>query len=263
LKRPERRSRGSEAGSIGRRSTPAPAFGASRFAAARGATPSGSTASAGRVSAFIETDPTNPPVRSGFFAPDHDRPVSSFAIGYLRTPEAPGSYPMDDPNYLTPPGYERLVRELEWLDHVERPRVTAEVSYAASLGDRSENAEYIYGKKRLREIDARRRFLVKRLEKARVVDPAVITGDVVRFGAIVVLADQTGAERTWRIYGEDEVNVDAGVLSWRSPIAKAILGKREGDSVRYEAPAGVREVEIVEVRYEPAPPLPADLDFSR
>ncbi len=170
---------------------------------------------------------------------------------------------MDDPNYLTPPGYERLRRELEWLDHEERPRVTAEVSYAASLGDRSENAEYIYGKKRLREIDARRRFLVKRLEKARVIDPVTVKADQVRFGATVVLADATGAERTWRIYGEDEVNVELGILSWKSPLAKAILGKHEGDSVRYEAPAGVREVEILEVRYEPCAPLPEVLDFSR
>jgi transcription elongation factor GreB len=170
---------------------------------------------------------------------------------------------MEQPNYLTPPGYERLRRELDWLDRVERPRVTAEVSYAASLGDRSENAEYIYGKKRLREIDARRRFLVKRLEKARVVDPAVIKGEVVRFGATVVLADATGTERTWRIYGEDEVNVELGILSWQSPIAKAILGKSQGDAVRYQAPAGVREVEIVEVRYEACAPLPDDLDFSR
>jgi transcription elongation factor GreB len=170
---------------------------------------------------------------------------------------------MDHPNYLTPPGYERMRRELEWLDKTERPRVTAEVSYAASLGDRSENAEYIYGKKRLREIDARRRFLVKRLEKARVIDPVLVKADMVRFGATVVLADPEGVERTWRIYGEDEVNVELGILSWQSPIAKAILGKNEGDSVRYEAPAGIREVEIVSVRYDPCDPLPDDLDFSR
>ncbi len=168
----------------------------------------------------------------------------------------------DEPNYITPPGYERLRRELLWLDQEERPRVTAEVSYAASLGDRSENAEYIYGKKRLREIDSRRRFLVKRLEKARVVDPAAIVGPVVRFGATVVLEDEKGS-RTWRIYGEDEVDVEKGILSWRSPIARAILGKQEGDVARFEAPGGTREVEIVEVRYEPVPELPADLDFSR
>ena len=168
----------------------------------------------------------------------------------------------DDPNYLTPPGYERLRRELLWLDQVERPRVTAEVSYAASLGDRSENAEYIYGKKRLREIDSRRRFLVKRLEKARVVDPAAMSGPTVRFGATVVIEDERG-ERTWKIYGEDEVDVEKGILSWKSPLAKAILGRKEGDVARFEAPGGTREVEIVEVRYEPVPPLPDELDFSR
>ena len=170
---------------------------------------------------------------------------------------------MDDPNYITGFGYERMRRELDWLDRVERPRVTAEVSYAASLGDRSENAEYIYGKKRLREIDSRRRFLVKRLEKARLVDPATLSGTVVRFGATVVLADEKGEERTWRIYGEDEVDVAAGILSWKSPIARAIFGKNEGDSARFAAPGGEREVEILEVRYEPAPVFPAQWDFSR
>jgi transcription elongation factor GreB len=170
---------------------------------------------------------------------------------------------VDDPNYITGFGYERLRRELEWLDKVERPRVTAEVSYAASLGDRSENAEYIYGKKRLREIDSRRRFLVKRLEKARVVDPGKLEGPVVRFGATVVLSDEKGEEKTWRIYGEDEVDVAAGILSWKSPIARAILGKNEGDTARFEAPGGMREVEIVEVSYAPAPVFPEQWDFSR
>jgi transcription elongation factor GreB len=157
---------------------------------------------------------------------------------------------------MTPRGFERLRRELEWLDHVERPRIVAEVSHAASLGDRSENAEYIYGKKRLREIDSRRTFLVKRLEPARVVDPATIDATVVRFGATVTVADGSGAEKTWRIYGEDEVDVGAGILSWRSPIARALHGKGEGDVARFEAPGGMREVEIVSVRYEPCPAEP-------
>ncbi|MEZ4236582.1 MAG: transcription elongation factor GreB [Myxococcota bacterium] len=170
---------------------------------------------------------------------------------------------MSDPNYVTPYGYERLRRELDWLERTERPKVVAEVSYAASLGDRSENAEYIYGKKRLREIDRRRGFILKRMEKMRLVDPATLSGTVVRFGATVVLADEDGEEKTWRIYGEDEVDVGKGILSWRSPIARAILGKSEGDSARFEAPGGQREVEIVAVRYEPAPAVPDDLDFSR
>jgi transcription elongation factor GreB len=170
---------------------------------------------------------------------------------------------MSDPNYITPSGYERMRRELDWLERTERPRIVAEVAYAASLGDRSENAEYIYGKKRLREIDRRRSFLLKRMEKMRLVDPATLSGEVVRFGATVVLADEEGEEKTWRIYGEDEVDVASGILSWKSPIARAILGKREGDSARFEAPGGPREVEILEVRYEPAPAVPEDLDFSR
>src|SRR5687768_16347224 len=148
---------------------------------------------------------------------------------------------MSEPNYIAPRGRERIRRELEWLDGGERPRVVAEVSYAASLGDRSENAEYIYGKKRLREIDSRRTFLVKRLEVARVVDPASVAATVVRFGATVTVTDEKGDERTWRIYGEDEVDVEAGVLSSKSPLAKAILGKGEGDSAKTDAPGGVRE----------------------
>ncbi len=154
---------------------------------------------------------------------------------------------------MTPRGFERLRRELEWLDHEERPRIVAEVSYAASLGDRSENAEYIYGKKRLREIDARRTFLVKRLERARVVDPASIDATVVRFGCTVTVADENGAEKTWRIYGEDEVDVEAGILSWKSPLARALHGKGEGEVARFEAPGGLREVEIMAVRYEACP----------
>ncbi len=167
------------------------------------------------------------------------------------------------PNYMTPQGYERIRRELQWLETEERPKVVKEVAYAASLGDRSENAEYIYGKKRLRQIDSRRGYLLKRLQKTQLVDPATQKGPVVRFGATVVLADEEGVEKTWRIYGEDEVDVDKGVISWRSPIAQAILGKEEGDGARFRAPGGMREVEIVEVRYEPCEPLPDDLDFSR
>jgi len=164
---------------------------------------------------------------------------------------------------MTPQGYERIRRELTWLETEERPKVVKEVAYAASLGDRSENAEYIYGKKRLRQIDSRRGYLLKRLQKTQLVDPATQSGPVVRFGATVVLADEEGEEKTWRIYGEDEVDVDNGVISWRSPIAQAILGKEEGDGARFRAPGGMREVEIVEVRYEPCEPLPDDLDFSR
>lgn len=163
---------------------------------------------------------------------------------------------MKDPNYITPVGLERIQREFAHLQKVERPRVVREVAYAASLGDRSENAEYIYGKKRLREIDGRLRHLMGRLENVRVVDPAAQKGKKVMFGATVKIADEHGDERVWRIYGEDEVDVDAGVLSWRSPMARALLGKNEGDGVRFEAPGGRREIEIVEVRYDAQAPLP-------
>ena len=169
---------------------------------------------------------------------------------------------MSHPNYITPNGLDRIRRELLWLEKEERPRVVREVSYAASLGDRSENAEYIYGKKRLRKIDSRRRFLIKRLEKARPVDPAQMSGPKVRFGATVVIEDEAGREQTWRIYGEDEVDVEGGVLSWRSPLAQALMGKEEGDGVTFRAPGGVREIEIVEVRYEPQAPLPEVLRFT-
>ena len=158
---------------------------------------------------------------------------------------------MGEPNYITPAGLERIRSELEWLQTEERPRVTAEVSYAASLGDRSENAEYIYGKKRLREIDRRMRYLIGRLDNLRIVDPAVQTGTRVRFGATVVVEDEEGEQQTWRIFGVDEVDVEAGVLSWKSPIARAMLGREEGDVVQFRAPGGLREIEIVEVRYEP------------
>jgi len=165
------------------------------------------------------------------------------------------------PNYITPAGAERLRRELEWLQREERPRITQEVSWAASLGDRSENAEYIYGKKRLREIDKRMRFLMGRLGNVIVVDPASQTGTKVLFGATVVIETEDGEERTWRIWGEDEVDVEGGVLSWKSPLGRALLGKEEGDGVTYRAPGGVREVEILEVRYEPQEPL-GELKFT-
>ncbi|HHO51449.1 MAG TPA: transcription elongation factor GreB [Deltaproteobacteria bacterium] len=169
----------------------------------------------------------------------------------------------EPPNYITPYGLERMRRELLWLDHEERPKVVAEVSYAASLGDRSENAEYIYGKKRLREIDRRRRFLVKRLEKARMVDPITLSGEIVRFGATVVVEDEAGEVKTWRIYGEDEVDIAAGILSWRSPLARALMGRAPGDVAQFRAPGGLREIELLEVRYEPVPELPDDLSFGR
>jgi transcription elongation factor GreB len=162
---------------------------------------------------------------------------------------------MAEDNFVTPVGLARIQHELEWLRTVERPRVVAEVSYAASLGDRSENAEYIYGKKRLREIDSRMGWLMKCLDKVKVVDPGLVEGRRVRFGATVVVATEDGEEKTYRIYGEHEVDVDAGVISHKSPIARALMGKEPGDAVRFRTPGGERELEIVDVRFEAQPPV--------
>ena len=162
---------------------------------------------------------------------------------------------MADKNYMTPNGVERIRRELAFLQHEERPRIVAEVSYAASLGDRSENAEYIYGKKRLREIDRRMKYLLDRMRNVQMIDPASQSGPRVGFGATIVVEDEEGNARTWKIYGEDEVDVDAGVLSWKAPLSRAAFGKEEGDAVTFHAPGGMRELEILEVRYEPQEPL--------
>ncbi len=162
---------------------------------------------------------------------------------------------MSEPNYITPVGLERITRELEWLQKSERPKVVREVTVAAAHGDRSENAEYIYGKKRLREIDRRMHFLITRVGHIQVVDPAQMQGEIVRFGATVTLEDAEGNEKTWKIYGEDEVSVEKGILSWKAPLARALMGRQPGDTVRYEAPGGVREFEVLAVKYEPQAPL--------
>jgi transcription elongation factor GreB len=153
------------------------------------------------------------------------------------------------PVYISPAGYRKMVDEYNALLHRERPRITAEVAYAASLGDRSENSEYIYGKKRLREIDKRLHFLQKRIELLEVVDPAGLVGDVVRFGARVEVADEEGLERAWSILGEDEVDLAAGVISYLSPLGRALVGRSEGDTVAFDAPGGRREVTILAVRF--------------
>jgi transcription elongation factor GreB len=156
-------------------------------------------------------------------------------------------------NYITPQGYARLRTELMHLIDEERPQVVEVVHWAASNGDRSENGDYIYGKKRLREIDRRIRFLTKRLEIAEVVDPAVHHGsDQVFFGATVRYAEASGHERTVTIMGIDEADSAKGQVSWIAPIARALLKAHEGDVVRLATPAGVQEVEVLEVSY-PAP----------
>ena len=161
--------------------------------------------------------------------------------------------PAGSRNYITPQGYARLRSELlELIDH-ERPKVVEVVHWAASNGDRSENGDYLYGKKRLREIDRRIRFLTKRLEQAEVADPCAHHGsDQVFFGATVTYANARGEERTVTIKGIDEADSLAGDVSWISPIARALLKAREGDEVRLVTPGGVETIEVLQVRY-PAP----------
>lgn len=158
-------------------------------------------------------------------------------------------------NYITRRGFEALQAELEHLMKVERPQVVQVVSWAAGNGDRSENGDYIYGKKRLREIDRRVHYLVKRIDAAEVVDPSVQENtEQVFFGAVISFCDVTdgaiGEEQTWQIVGVDEADVTLGRISWISPLARAVLKARLGDTVRFESPSGWREIEIVEIRYE-------------
>ncbi|MBL0420904.1 transcription elongation factor GreB [Ramlibacter sp. AW1] len=166
---------------------------------------------------------------------------------------APAALPTGTRNYMTPAGYARLRAELMQLIDEERPRVVEVVHWAASNGDRSENGDYLYGKKRLREIDRRIRFLTKRLEVAEVTDPSVHHGrDQVFFGATVRYADPQGQERCVTILGIDEADSSQGQVSWISPIARALLKAREGDVVRLQTPAGPQEIEVLDVSY-PAP----------
>ncbi|HSQ71470.1 MAG TPA: transcription elongation factor GreB [Rubrivivax sp.] len=156
-------------------------------------------------------------------------------------------------NYLTPQGWRRLRGELMTLLDVERPKIVEVVSWAAKNGDRSENGDYLYGKKRLREIDRRIRFLTKRLDIAEIADPTVHHGtDQVFFGATVTYANAAGEERTVTIKGIDEADSLQGEVSWISPVARALLKAHEGDEVQLVSPGGVEKIEIVAVRY-PAP----------
>ena len=158
--------------------------------------------------------------------------------------------PAGTKNYLTPPGYARLRVELLALLDDERPKIVEVVSWAAKNGDRSENGDYLYGKKRLREIDRRIRFLTKRLDIAEVADPSVHHGnDQVFFGATVTYVNQRDEERTITIKGVDEVDNLKGEVSWVSPIARALLKSRVGDEVQLMTPGGLEQIEVVEVHY--------------
>lgn len=166
--------------------------------------------------------------------------------------EAPAESPLPAGTkyYITRNGFQKLRAELDHLVRTERPEVVSVVSWAASNGDRSENGDYIYGKKRLREIDKRIRFLIKRLESATVVDPETQQDlDQVFFGATVTVCDQDGEEATYQIVGVDETDTFAGKISWISPLAKALLKAREGDTVRFASPGGMRELDIVAIEY--------------
>ena len=164
--------------------------------------------------------------------------------------EEADSLPAGFKNYITPDGLVRLQAELKHLRSVERPKVVETVAWAAGNGDRSENGDYIYGKKRLREIDRRMRFLMKRLQIAEVVDQSQQKNrDQVFFGATVTYASEAGDEKTIRIVGVDEARLEEGEVSWVSPIARALLKAWKGDVVKVRTPNGLEEIEVVEISY--------------
>jgi transcription elongation factor GreB len=156
----------------------------------------------------------------------------------------------DEKNYITPGGYRRLQEELARLWKVERPAIVATVAWAAANGDRSENADYIYGKRKLREIDRRVRYLSKTLDRATVVDNSGKTHQRVHFGATVTIQDESGDERDVTIVGVDELDSGDARVSWRSPLARALLTARVGDTVTLRAPRGPERLEIIAVRYD-------------
>jgi transcription elongation factor GreB len=151
--------------------------------------------------------------------------------------------------YITPEGFRRIAEEHQRIWTVERPRIVAEVEAAAALGDRSENAEYIYGKRKLRELDRRLRYLSEKMDALTVVTPAPHAGGRAFFGAWVTVENEDGAERTYRLVGPDEFDVARGFISVEAPLGRALLGRREGDSVAVQRPAGRLDVTIVEVRW--------------
>ena len=170
-------------------------------------------------------------------------------------PDEASAVPAGLKNYMTPHGHRRMQEELRRLLREERPKTVEIVAWAAGNGDRSENGDYIYGKKRLREIDRRARFLTKRLESAEVVDPGRQTRrDQVFFGASVTYANRDGAEKTVTIVGIDEADLECGKVSWISPIARALLKAHEGDAVELHTPTGVEQIEVILIRYEGGEP---------
>ena len=177
------------------------------------------------------------------FVREHDAPEAE--------PPPEAAAPAPARNYITPAGYARLEAELRQLVEVERPEVVRTVAWAAANGDRSENGDYIYGKRRLREIDRRVRFLIKRLEAAEIVPATAERSDRVYFGATVTVWSAQNGERVLSIVGADEAEPARGRVSWMSPIAKALLRAREGDRVKLVTPNGAEALDILEVRYAP------------
>ncbi len=157
---------------------------------------------------------------------------------------------MDKKDYITPSGYKKLQDERNHLYKIERPEVTATVAWAASNGDRSENADYQYGKRRLRQIDKRLEFLVKKIDSLLVVDPEKIISDQVLFGATVQILNDLDQAKTFSIVGVDEVDVLKGKISWKSPLGAALLKAKVGDYVTYRAPSGEQEVEVLSINYQ-------------
>jgi len=153
------------------------------------------------------------------------------------------------PRFITAAGFARLRAEYEELFGTERPKLVETISWAAANGDRSENGDYIYGRKKLREIDRRLGYLAKVMKAARVVDPATQSRDQIRFGATVELADEDDARRTLTIVGDDEADASAGRIGWSAPLARALVGAKVGDERIVRLPAGEKSYEVLEIRY--------------
>ena len=164
--------------------------------------------------------------------------------------EEPDPLPVDTKNYMTPAGHNALQKELRWLLKDERPRIVEIVSWAAGNGDRSENGDYLYNKKRLREIDRRIRYLTKRLDQPEVVDPRRQQGlEQVFFGATVTYAHEDGTELTVTLVGVDEADLDQQKINWQSPVARALMKASEGDTVDVRTSSGIQTIEILEITY--------------
>lgn len=157
--------------------------------------------------------------------------------------------PIKEKNYITPAGLKVLQDEYDQLNRIERPEVTKVVAWAASNGDRSENADYLYGKKRLREIDKRSRFLSKRIELAVVVDPSKIVNEKIQFGATVTIEDEEGVQKTVSIVGVDEIDTKKNHISWKSPLGSSLIGFQVGDTIDVRVPQGIKTYEVIAVIY--------------